>query len=138
MPRFSFDLDALRDHLPDKLFQRGEGYAAGGRVSVIGQHGGRVVGPIDGESGRYAVEVNETDVTDAACSCPAFDDWGLCKHMAALAIAANAMDAAEADQARARLARLEQTLEMEGVETLAARLIALAKSDPKILAALEG
>ena len=62
MPRFSFDLDALRDHLPDKLYQRGEGYAEGGRVNVIGQHGGRVVAQIDGESGRYTVEVNEADV----------------------------------------------------------------------------
>lgn len=138
MPRFSFDLDALRDHLPDKLYQRGEGYAEGGRVNVIGQHGGRVVAQIDGESGRYTVEVNEADVADAACSCPAFDDWGLCKHMAALAIAANALEAGAADHARARLVRLEQALEMEGAEALAARLIALAKADPNILAALEG
>ena len=138
MPRFALDLDALRDHLPDKLYQRGEGYAEGGRVTVIGQHGGRVVAQIDGESGRYTVEVNEADITDAACSCPAFDDWGLCKHMAALAIAANALGVADADQARARLVRLEQALEMEGAEALAARLIALAKADPNILAALEG
>jgi uncharacterized Zn finger protein len=137
MPRFSFDLDALREHLPDKLFQRGEGYAEGGRVSVIGQHGGRVAAHIDGESGRYTVEVNEADVTDAVCSCPAFDDWGLCKHMAALAIVANALDAEAADQARSRLAHLERALELEGAEALAARLIALAKADPEVLEALE-
>ena len=137
MPRFSFDLDALRDQLHYKLYKRGEGYSEGGRVTVIGQHGGRVAAQIDGESGRYTVEVNEADITDAACSCPAFDDWGLCKHMAALAIAANALEASAADQARARLARLEQALEMEGAEALAARLIALAKADPAVLDALE-
>lgn len=137
MPRFSFDLDALREHLPDKLYQRGEGYAEGGRVNVIGQHGGRVAAHIDGESGRYTVEVNEADVTDAVCSCPAFDDWGLCKHMAALAIVANALDTAAADDVRGRLVRLEQALELEGAEALAGRLIALAKADPEVLAALE-
>lgn len=137
MPRFSFDLDALRDHLPDKLFQRGEGYAEGGRVTVIGEHHGRVVAQIVGESGEYTVEVSEADVTDAVCSCPAFDDWGLCKHMAALALVANALDAEAADAARARLTRLEQALEMEGAEALAARLIVLAKADPEVLEALE-
>ena len=138
MPRFSFDLDALREHLPDKLFQRGEGYAAGGRVTVIGEHRGRVVAQIVGESGEHTVEVSEADVTDAVCSCPAFDDWGLCKHMAALALVANALDAEAADAARGRLARLEQALEMEGAEALAARLIALAKAYPEVLEALEG
>ncbi|MBQ1543065.1 hypothetical protein C5708_07180 [Caulobacter sp. CCUG 60055] len=129
------DIEALREALGDRLFARGEAYFADGRVEIVGVDGDVVVAHVKGEE-VYAVEF-AGGVADSRCSCPAFEDWGLCKHLAAVALTARDLDAGRVQAARHRLARLREGLEIEDKDGLVELLVRLARRHPAVLRALE-
>ena len=87
-PRFG--VDALRDLAGAKVFARGEIYQRDGQVRVLALEPGRVLSQVAGTD-DYRTELNgRGKQISGACSCPAFEDWGFCKHMVATALAANA------------------------------------------------
>lgn len=51
------------------------------------------------------------------CSCPAFTDWGFCKHMVATALAADEAPAETTDSATA-LGRIRALLKTKGIDGL--------------------
>src|SRR5882724_11926338 len=88
--RSRFDIDVLRDLAGDKVFARGEAYYRDGQVQILILEPGRVLAQVMGtENYRTELKKRGTDI-GGECSCPAFEDWGFCKHMVATALAANA------------------------------------------------
>jgi len=74
--------------------ERGEEFFREGRVRLEPVVGATLRAEVDGSSGNYDVSINwqEADegFIDAFCTCPAFDDYGPCKHLWATILAADA------------------------------------------------
>lgn len=135
LPRF--DLKALRDLAGDKVFARGEDYHRDGQVVILSIRADCVVAQVAG-SEDYRTELSGRGVNiEGRCSCPAFTDWGFCKHMVATALAANAAGPdAEAAGAGA-LARIRDHLRRKGVEDLIDMIVDLAEQDAALFHKLE-
>jgi uncharacterized Zn finger protein len=79
--------EALRGRAGDRTFQRGQRYAAEGRVSGIVEEGGNLSGTVAGTD-DYEVRLwLDGDELAASCDCPVGEDGVFCKHMVALALA---------------------------------------------------
>jgi len=92
-----FDIDVLRELAGEKVFARGEAYYRDGQVEILAVEPGRVLAQVTGtEDYRTELKGNGEDV-DGECSCPAWEDWGFCKHMVATALAANDLRADQPD-----------------------------------------
>jgi uncharacterized Zn finger protein len=85
-----FDIKALRQIAGDKVFERGEEYFSDGQVEILSVEPGRVLAQVAGTEDYRTVLTGRAAKIGGECSCPAFGDWGFCKHMVATALAANA------------------------------------------------
>src|SRR6267378_4800633 len=85
-----FDIGRLRELAGEKAFARGEAYYHGGQVQILVLEPGRVLAQVAGTEDYRTELTGRGKEIDGACSCPAFEDWGFCKHMVAAALAANA------------------------------------------------
>lgn len=132
-----FDVEALRELAGDKVFARGEDYHRDGQVLILSIRAERVVAQVAGTE-DYRTELSGRGAAIAGhCSCPAFVDWGFCKHMVATALAANAAGP-EAEAAGAgALARIRDHLRRKGVEELADMIVDLAERDAALFHKLE-
>lgn len=129
-----FDLDALKAFVGDKAFARGEAYWRDGLVTIIDMNAARVRAQVSGtENYRTTVTGRGADI-GGDCSCPAFSDFGPCKHIAATALAAN--DGA-AKGAGGALARIRAHLVTKDVAALVDILVDLADRDPAIFQRLD-
>ena len=71
------------------------------------------------------------------CTCPAFDDYGFCKHMVATALAANASDHGPEAASAGALARIRAHLEDKPNGVLVAMIVELAERDRALFRKLE-
>src|SRR5262249_45622326 len=71
------------------------------------------------------------------CSCPAFSDWGFCKHLVATALTANKLGPEAVQQAANRLRSIREHLRGKGTGQLVEMIMDLAERDPALLADLE-
>ncbi|CAN5701374.1 hypothetical protein BH10PSE5_BH10PSE5_34320 [soil metagenome] len=133
----SFDIAALRKTAGEKMFARGETYFEEGSVEVVGVDPRRIVARVFGTQ-TYGVELARQAKGFAGhCSCPAFADWDVCKHMIALALWGNAADPGEIEAAQERWARLRAPLLALDHEALVEMVIRLMLADPEALDAAE-
>jgi len=132
-----FDLAALRDLAGDKVFARGQAYHRDGQVEILAIEPGWVLAQVAGtEDYRTKITGRGEDIA-GECSCPAFEDWGFCKHMVATALAANAARGdPDADGAGA-LSRIREHLRAKGVEALVEMIVGLAERDPALFRKLD-
>src|SRR3954447_7268113 len=78
-----FDVEVLRERARTQAFARGEAYCAGGEVEILAIDPRRVLAQVAGtEDYRVKLRGQAKDVS-GVCSCPAYGDWGLCKHLVA-------------------------------------------------------
>src|SRR5581483_8636720 len=85
-----FDVETLRELAGKKAFARGEEYFDAELVEILIIEPARVLAQVAG-SENYRTELRGRGKSvDGHCSCPAFRDFGFCKHMVAVALAANA------------------------------------------------
>jgi hypothetical protein len=132
-----FDIDALRELAGAKVFARGEAYHRDGQVELLAIEPARVLAEVAGTEDYRTVLTGRGKKIDGECSCPAFDDWGFCKHMVAAALAANAAGSdAEAEGAGA-LARIRDHLKGKGVDALVALIMDIAERDPALFRKLD-
>jgi uncharacterized Zn finger protein len=135
MSKRSFDLTALKEMTGPKVFARGEGYAEGGYVEMVDTDDDSVLAHVHGS------EVYVVDMTPSAnagiCTCPAFEDWGVCKHLVAVAMVYNDSPESQLKGVRGRMSRLREGLALEERDALIARLVDLAQRHPEVLADLE-
>ena len=87
-----FDLAAIRRQAGGKTFERGKEYFEDDCVEILSLEPKRVIAQVAGtEDYRTVVTVDGKEEYGGECSCPAFGDFGFCKHMVAAALAANAV-----------------------------------------------
>jgi uncharacterized Zn finger protein len=129
-----FDIDAVRAFVGDKAFARGETYWREELVTIIDMNAARVRAQVSGtETYRTTVTGKGADI-GGDCSCPAFSDFGPCKHIAATALAANDGVAKNGGDA---LTRIRAHLERKDVAALVDILVDLAERDPAIFRRLD-
>lgn len=129
-----FNIDALREFFGDKVFARGETYLRDGLVAIIDADSKRIRAQVSGgEEYRTVVTGKGADI-GGECSCPAFEDYGPCKHMAATALAANAGAGAAAE---GTLTRIRTHLSKKDAAALVDLIVDLADHDPALLQRLE-
>jgi hypothetical protein len=132
-----FDVEALRELAGDKVFARGEDYHRDGQVVILSIRADRVVAQVAGTE-DYRTELSgRGDNIEGQCSCPAFTDWGFCKHMVATALAANATGPEVEGAGVGALARIRDHLQRKGVEELVDMIADLAERDAALFHKLE-
>jgi len=132
-----FDIDALRELAGQRSFARGQSYHHDGNVQILAIESARVVARVSGTEDYRTVLVGSAAKIDGECSCRAFEDRGFCKHMVAVALAANAAgNGAEADGAGA-LSRIRDHLKKRSVDTLVQMIVDLAERDLRLFRKLD-
>ncbi|MBX9774564.1 MAG: SWIM zinc finger family protein [Xanthobacteraceae bacterium] len=127
----------MRKYAGDKVFARGREYFNDGQVQILLVEPKRVVAQVAGTEDYRTFLTGRGKSIDGECSCPAFEDWGFCKHMVAVALTVNAMGRdAEAEGAGA-LARIREHLKRKGVDALVEMVMTLADRDPTLLRKLD-
>lgn len=132
-----FDLNALRERAGAKAFARGETYYRDGLVNILVLEPRRVLAEVAGTEDYRIVLTGRGSDVGGECSCPAFEDWGFCKHMVATALAANAAGGDAETEGAATLARIRQYLKKKGVDALVETIVALAEQDNDLFRKLE-
>jgi len=132
-----FDIDALRRRVGEKTFARGEAYHRAGRVILLSLEHERVLAQVEG-SEDYQVELHGRGRTfDGECSCPAFQDSGICKHMVATILTANESDSDEKTGSIGALSRIRDHLSKKTVDALTEMIVEMAAKNPVLFRELD-
>jgi uncharacterized Zn finger protein len=132
-----FDVAALRDVAGEKVFARGVDYHEDGQAEIVTFDRTRVLARVIGSEVYRCELVGAGKKFSGECSCPAFSDWGFCKHLVATALAANSLGPAALEQASSRFAKIREYLRAKGIEALVEMVVDLAERDPSLLKELE-
>jgi uncharacterized Zn finger protein len=132
-----FSIDALRYRAGDTVFARGETYHRGGQVQILTVEPKRVLAQVAGtEDYRTELRGRGRDI-GGHCSCRAFEEWGFCKHMVAVALAVNALGPEAEAEGTGVLSRIREHLKQKGVDALVGMIVELAERDPVLLRRLD-
>jgi uncharacterized Zn finger protein len=134
LPRF--DIAALR-RLAGSAFTRGEAYHRDGRVEILAIEPRRVLAQVAGTEDYRVNLLGKGETIKGECSCPAFDDYGFCKHMVAAALAANESDRGPEAGGAGALARIRAHLADKPNGVLVRMIVELAERDPALFRKLE-
>jgi len=135
--RLRFDIDTLRDLAGEKVFARGRAYYRDGQVVIVRMEPDRVLAQVAGTEDYRTELTGRGEDIDGDCSCPAFEDWGFCKHMVATALAANAAATDAEPTAAGALARIRDDLKQRGVDALVDMIVDLAERDAALFRKLD-
>lgn len=132
-----FDVTTLREFAGEKVFARGVAYHEDGQVEIVSIDNACVVARVIG-SEVYRSQLDGLGKKfSGECSCPAFSDWGFCKHLVATALAANDLHPGELEKATSRLTKIRDFLRAKGVEPLVEMIMGIAERDPELLRVIE-
>jgi uncharacterized Zn finger protein len=132
-----FDVSTLQKLAGNKVFARGVEYHRDGQVEIVSIDRSRVLARVMGSEIYRAELKGQGKKFSGTCSCPAFSDWGFCKHLVAAALTANDLGPDAAEQAGSRLSRIREYLRSKGIEPLIDRIVSLAEDDPDLFGNLE-
>jgi hypothetical protein len=132
-----FDVAALRDIAGEKVFARGIAYQEDGHVEIVTFDRARVLARVAGSEVYRCELAGAGKKFSGECSCPAFSDWGFCKHLVATGLAANCLGSGALEEASSRFAKIREHLRAKGVEALVEMVVGLAERDPSLLKELE-
>src|ERR1700730_18304952 len=127
----TFDLGAIRKQAGGKTFERGKEYFDDDCVEILLLEPKRVVALVAGTEDYRTVVTADGKEISGECSCPAFGDWGFCKHMVAAALAANA--AKNDSGAAGALPRVREHLQAKSKDQLVDMVLELAEWHPELL-----
>jgi len=135
VPRF--DPEELAAMAGSTTFARGQAYARKGLVEILAIEPDRVVASVAGTEDYRTTVTGEGEEIDGTCTCPAYAREGFCKHIVAVALAANAaLDSGEIEAGGA-FGRIRAYLETMSVERLARMVVEIAERDPDLLRRLD-
>lgn len=134
-PLLRFNIDALRDLAGDKVFARGLAYHQAGQVTILAIEPSRVVARVSGSEDYRTVLTGSGARIGGECSCPAFADFGFCKHLVATALTAN--DADPTTTGEGALERIRRHLRAKDPEALVALIVDLAERDDLLFRRLD-
>lgn len=129
-----FNADALRRLAGDAVYARGQTYHRQGLVEILDHTQARVLARVAGNEDYRTVLTGKGADIDGSCSCPAFDQYGFCKHMVAVALTTNAAGPPEED---GTMERIRRHLLSQDVASLTARLLDLAERDEALFRRLD-
>ena len=132
-----FDVAALRALAGDKVFARGEEYHRDGQVEILSVERDRVLAQVMGSEDYRTVLAGSGKKIGGECSCPAYRDWGFCKHMVATTLAANAAGDDVKTEAPNALERIRVHLKQKGVDALVDMVVDLAERDAALFRKLD-
>lgn len=132
-----FDIDSLRALAGEKAFARGEAYYRGDQVRLLTIEPARVLAEVAGTEDYRTELKGRSKQIGGTCSCPAFEDWGFCKHMVATALAANAAGDDAGVQDTDILLRIRDHLKNKGIDALVEMIVDLAEHDPALFRRLD-
>jgi uncharacterized Zn finger protein len=135
--RSRFSIDALRGFAGDTVFARGEAYYRGGQVQILTVEPKRVLAQVAGSEDYRTELTGRGRNIGGHCSCRAFKDWGFCKHMVAVALAANALGTDAEAEGAGVLSRIRDHLKQKSVDALVGMIVELAERDPALLRRLD-
>jgi uncharacterized Zn finger protein len=135
LPRF--DVATLREVAGEKVFARGVAYHEDEQVEIISIDSARVLARVIGSEVYRSQLEGAGKEFSGECSCPAFSDWGFCKHLVATALTANDLAPEAAEQAVNRVAKIRDHLRRKGIEPLVDMIVNLAENDPDLFHSLE-
>jgi uncharacterized Zn finger protein len=133
--RMRFDVATLRDIAGEKVFARGETYHRDGQVVLLSVERERIVGQVAGTEDYRTEILGRGKRIDGECTCPAYEDWGFCKHMVALALAAN--EAGPDADGTGALAHIRDHLKKKSVDALVEMILEIAERDAALFRKLE-
>ena len=134
LPRF--DIAALK-RLAGGAFVRGQAYHRDGRVEILVIEPRRVLAQVAGTEDYRVNLLGKGETIKGECTCPAFDEYGFCKHMVAAALAANESDHGREAGGAGALARIRAHLAGKPNAFLVAMIVELAERDPALFRKLE-
>ena len=129
-----FDLDAIRGQADAKTFERGKEYFDDDCVEILSLEPKRVLALVAGTDDYRTIVRQDKNRIGGECSCPAFGDFGFCKHMVAAALAANA--AGDDSEAAGALPRVREHLQAKSKDQLVDMVLELAALQPELLGKL--
>ena len=132
-----FDLDTVRERAGGRSFVRGEAYYRDGSVEILSLTPKRIVARVAGTEDYRTVLAGRGTVFEGECSCPAFADWGFCKHMVATALAANSAGDGAEGEAEAALSRIRKHLKSKSADHLVDIILDLAEQDRELFRKLD-
>jgi len=132
-----FDVAALRTQAGAKVFARGEEYHRDGQVDLLSVERDRVLARVLGSEDYRTVLRGRGKKIRGECSCPAFRDWGFCKHLVATALATNEVADEGWEKKPSVLDRIRAHLKQEGVDALIEMVVELAERDTALFRKLE-
>jgi uncharacterized Zn finger protein len=132
----SFDIAALK-RLAGAAFARGEAYHRDGRVELLAIEPRRVLAQVAGTEDYRVNLLGKGETIKGECTCPAFHDYGFCKHMVATALAANEGDHRPEPIGAGALARIRAHLAGKPNGVLVAMIVDLAGRDRALFRKLE-
>jgi uncharacterized Zn finger protein len=134
LPRF--DIAALK-RLAGGAFVRGEAYHREGRVEILAIEPRRVLARVTGTEDYRVNLLGKGETIKGECDCPAFDDYGFCKHMVATALSANESDRGAESAGADALTRIRAHLAGKPNAALVAMIVELAERDRALFRKLE-
>jgi uncharacterized Zn finger protein len=132
-----FDVATLREIAGEKVFTRGVTYHEDEQVEIVAIDGARVLAKVIGSEVYRSELTGRGKKFSGECSCPAFSDWGFCKHLVATALTANDLEPGALEQASSRFTKIREHLHAKGVESLVEMIMGLADRDTALLKDLE-
>jgi len=131
-----FAPEALKALAGEKVFRRGQAYHCDGHVRVLALDARRVLAEVEGsETYRVELKGGGADI-GGQCSCPAFEDWGFCKHMVATGLAANEAQI-EGRDAPYAFERIREHLKAKSAAELVELILGLAEQDAALFRRLD-
>jgi uncharacterized Zn finger protein len=134
LPRF--DIAALK-RLARGAFVRGEAYRREGRVEILAIEPRRVLARVMGTEDYRVNLLGQGGTIKGECDCPAFDDYGFCKHMVATALSANESDRGPESAGADALTRIRAHLAGKPNAALVEMIVELAERDRTLFRKLE-
>jgi uncharacterized Zn finger protein len=132
-----FDINTLRELAGAKSFARGQDYHRSGSVEILSIRPGKVVAEVTGtDDYRTSLTGSGTEI-DGECTCPAFSDWGFCKHLVAVALAANAVKEGVDGDAAGVMPRVREHLRAKSKDQLLEMVLGFAELQPELLHKLD-
>lgn len=130
-----FDPYVLKDLAGGRVFARGQSYFDSGAVDILSFEPSRVLARVAGTEDYRTVLFGQGSEIRCECSCPAFEREGICKHVVATALAANA--AAASGETGGTLMQVRDYLKSRSVDALVDMVLDLAERDRTLLRKLE-
>ena len=125
------DINSLLDEIAPSIVSRGQRYHHEGRVTILDADPNRVLARVEGtEPYITRLFIDRHGHVDGDCSCPAYENYGPCKHMVAVGLTILKTGLQPDPEIARTQARIRNHLRGVDVETLIGMVLDRALTDP--------